>query len=117
MVILTNNYAYSDTGVQIHKTGTDIYGRAITLLSGDTASDFEEVTEVSIYTKAEYDSKVAELVRERYSESEEFAIQRKALAALSASEGTDAEFAAYNSYVNECKVRATDLLTRRPTEV
>lgn len=117
MVILTNSYAYSDKGVQIHKIGTDIYGMAITLLNGDTASDFEEVAEAHLYSKSEYDSKVAELVRERYSESEEFAIQRKAIAALLASEATDADFAGYNSYVNECKVRATDLLTRRPTEV
>ena len=45
---------------------------------------WEEIAVENIppYTKAEYDAKVAELVRERYTADEEFAIQRKMIGAM-----------------------------------
>lgn len=118
MVILTNIYAYSDTGKTIHRIGSDAYGSKITLLNGDTASSFEEVDEVPRYTKAEYDAKVAELVRRRYTDNEEFALQRKMLNTLlspatlseDAAESAADEYAEYNAYVEQCKVRAPQVL-------
>lgn len=85
------------------------------------AKDVPNIEEVPIevvppYTKAQYDEKVASFVRERYSESEEFAIQRKMLNALiqpaplnkDKTEMAIVEYSAYNSYVEECKERAKD---------
>lgn len=104
----------------IHKIGTDTYVKSIIILSSDTIDNYEEVASIPPYTKEEYDKKVAELVRERYTESEEFAIQRKMINVMLTpatvySFGNDnivAEYNAYNYYVNECKDKAGDLLIK-----
>lgn len=99
----------------IHKKGTETYAKSIIMLPSDTLDMYEEVAEKPAYTKEEYEAKVAELVRGRYSESEEFALQRKAINAafspsvLSAeSDSALAEYAEYNAFVEECKQRAKD---------
>lgn len=98
----------------VHKTGTDIYVQSIIMLPCDTPDMYEEVAEQPAYTKEEYDNKVAELVRERYTASEEFAIQRKAINAAfspsvaSADNTALQEYQAYNAYVEQCKQRAKD---------
>lgn len=84
------------------------------MLPTDTIENFEEYTELPPYTKAQYDEKVAELIRERYSASEEFALQRKMINATNAdvpfsdSETNKAieEYDTYNTFVEECKIRA-----------
>lgn len=103
----------------IHKIGTEIYAKALVMLPNETTEMYEEVDKMPPYTKTEYDTKVAELVRERYSESEEFAIQRKAInAAFSPStmsiENSNAleEYAEYNAFVEECKAKAPQELER-----
>lgn len=97
------------------------------MLPSDTIDDFEEVLEVPAFTKAQYDEKVAQLVRQKYSESEEFAIQRKYINTLggvgsvevaahigevAGVEGVThldgvsaaiAEYVEYNDYVEKCK--------------
>lgn len=75
------------------------------------------VTDIPPYTKSEYDAKVAELVREKYTADEEFALQRKMINAVmppdtisadgSASKALE-EYQAYNTYVQGCKARAKD---------
>lgn len=100
----------------IHKIGTEDYVTSIIMLPTDTLEMYEEVAEKPAYTKEQYDDKVAELVREKYTESEEFAIQRKAInAAFSPSvaeaETDMSEFTEYNDFVEECKVRAREVLT------
>lgn len=96
----------------VHKLGTDIYVPSIVLLPSDTLDMYEEVIEKPAYTKEQYDNKVADLVRQRYSESEEFAIQRKAINAAFSPSVTSAdstaleEYQSYNAYVDECKLRA-----------
>lgn len=105
----------------IHKKGTDNYAKATIMLSGETVDMYEIVDEKPQYTKAEYDTKVNELIRGRYSESEEFAIQRKMLnamlpqpVALSDDETVEpvdaekaiAEYTEYNAYVEKCKLDA-----------
>ena len=100
-----------DTGL-IHKIGTDTYAKSIIMLPGDTLDMYEEVSEKPVYTKEQYDEKVAELVREKYTASEEFAIQRKAINAAFSAASPDSsaseEYQAYNTYVLECKERAKD---------
>lgn len=84
------------------------------------------VEDMPPYTKAQYDEKVAQLVRARYSESEEFAIQRKMLNVmlnpepmLLDADGTEAtttsdkaveEYNAYNAYVEQCKLNAPEAI-------
>ncbi|MFH8142360.1 MAG: hypothetical protein K1V88_02915 [Muribaculaceae bacterium] len=107
----------ADPGKRLHLKDTDIYAAKAPVAPGSVGG-WEEVDSVPAYTKGEYDHLVAAMVRERYSESEEFAIQRKMLHALIApaplGEGEDLsgpavdEFAEYNAYVEECKLRAKD---------
>lgn len=118
MIQIENQQAHSTDGKHIHRIGSDTYFRRGTVLQGETEADFEEVDAVPSMTKAEYDARVAALVRQRYSESEEFAIQRKAMNLLLNpepvnEEGFDptqtlAEFNAYNAYVEQCKLQAKD---------
>ena len=111
-------------GCVLRRKGGDPHSeiRNATVTTADL-DNWEEVPEADIppYTKAEYDAKVAELVRSRYSESEEFALQRKMLnamlpqpAALSDDGDTEpfdaekamTEYAQYNAYVEQCKLSA-----------
>lgn len=122
MIILTNIYAYSDSDKPIHRVGSEAYGKKITLLPSDTADTFEEVDEIPRFTKAEYEAKVAELVRERYTADEEFALQRKRINSLLApaalsddnAETLASEYEAYNAYVESCKVKAVEILNTAP---
>ena len=93
----------------IHKIGSDTYVKSIIILPEEGVDLYEEVSEIPAFTKSEYDAKVAELVRQRYSESEEFAIQRKAIneafspSTVSADSSAMKEYQEYNSFVEECK--------------
>lgn len=114
MVTIENNQVFSSEGKFIRRIGSDAFFKRGTALLSDSASDYEEVDEIPPFSKAQYDSKVAELVRERYTESEEFAIQRKAINAAfspsvaSADSMALAEYQAYNAFVDDCKLRAKD---------
>ncbi len=59
------------------------------------------------YSRITYENLVNKLVKEHYTDSEEFAILRKAI-----NEITD-EFLIYNAYVEECKVRAKEYVAER----
>lgn len=105
----------SVTDGYLHKIGTDTYVKKCILLPNLSVEDYEEVDSIPPYTKDEYDKKVAELVRERYSADEEFAIQRKMMntmlspTAISEDANTAAkEYREYNNFVNECKQKAKD---------
>lgn len=108
----------------LRKKGSDPHSdiRQATVRAADI-SDWEEVPAADIppYTKAEYDAKVAGMVRERYTESEEFALQRKMIDAIlnpapmtldendtPSVPAAVSEFNTYNAYVEECKTRAKD---------
>lgn len=117
MIKIENRQVYSTDNRFVHRIGTDSYFKRSTTLPTDTESSFEEVDELPPYTKAEYDAKVAEMVRQRYTESEEFAIQRKMLNLMltpavmsdrgeSEADKTMTEYAAYNDYVEQCKADA-----------
>lgn len=99
---------------------SEIRNATVTIADLDNWEDVP-VADIPPYTKAEYDAKVAELVRSRYSESEEFALQRKMLnamlpqpATLSDDSDTEpfnaekamAEYTEYNTYVEQCKLSA-----------
>lgn len=127
----------TDDGHIIYRQGSDDYSvrRHLCNVKPEDLDLYVEMTldEIPPFTKREYDAKVNELVRERYSESEEFAIQRKMLdailspAPLAIEEADEAaepttttpadEFAAYNAYVEECKTAAKNPeLYKRPED-
>ena len=76
---------FASEGCVLRKKGSDPHSdlRQATVRATDL-SDWEEVPveDVPAYTKAEYDAKVSEMVRGRYSADEEFALQRKMIDAL-----------------------------------
>lgn len=108
----------TDQAYILHRIGSDDYTeiRHVTVKDPDTWEEIA-VADIPPYTKAEYDKKVAELVRERYTADEEFALQRKMLNAMmspdtiseegSANKALE-EYQAYNVYVQECKQKAKD---------
>lgn len=119
MIVIENKQVFSDSGKFVHRIGSDVYFHRSTVLPSDSVEDFEEADEPPAFTKAQYDEKVAQLVRERYSESEEFAIQRKYLNAMAkgkpegAAEFAEvfpvlAEYNTYNLYVEWCKEEANN---------
>lgn len=115
---------FASEGCVLRKKGSDPHSdiRQATVRATDL-SDWEEVPveDIPAYTKAEYDAKVSEMVRGRYSADEEFALQRKMIDALlnpaamtlddngePSTPGVIDEFNAYNTYVEQCKARAKD---------
>lgn len=60
------------------------------------------------YSMASYESIVNRLVKEKYSDSNEFAILRKSI-----NNPLNIEFSQYNLYVEECKVRAKAFIEER----
>lgn len=102
----------------LHRIGSDDYTEIRDTHVTDPKK-WEEmaVEDIPLYTKAEYDAKVAELVREKYTADEEFALQRKMLNAVMSPDTISAdgsankaleEYQAYNVFVQECKARAKD---------
>lgn len=113
MIKIENRQVFSDEGKDIHRKGSDVYFKRSMVLPDDTLEDFEEVDEIPKYTKAEYDAKVAELIRQKYSQDEENAIKSKVIASMlpnTLSEETNEkhmmQFAEFNAYREECKVMA-----------
>lgn len=114
MILINNKQIYSDENKLIHRIGTETYFKRCMALPTDTVENFEEVDEIPAFTKSQYDEKVAELIRKKYSESEEFAIQRKMINAsnseLSQSDEEKSkairEYDIYNSFVEDCKIEA-----------
>lgn len=100
----------------IHKIGTNTYFQKGIIV--DSPDLYEEVSEIPKYTREEYEQKVAELVKDRYSIEEEMGIQRKMITSLTSPttlsddlvESYSEEFIQYNSYVEECKIRAKEIL-------
>ena len=110
MIKIEKNQVFSTEGKYVHKIGTDTYFKRGTTLKSDTIDLFEEIDVLPSYTKEEYDEKVSELVRQKYTESDEFAIQRKAINStiLGEKENLTDEYIQYNAFVEECKLRAKD---------
>lgn len=108
----------TDQGHILHKVGSDDYTEIRhTMVKGPEAWEEIAVSDIPPFTKDEYDKKVAELVREKYTADEEFALQRKMLNAVMSPDTISAdgsankaleEYQAYNVYVQECKQKAKD---------
>lgn len=97
----------------LHRIGSDDY----TENHHATVKDPEEWEEIAVadippYTEAEYKAKVEELIRERYSASDEFALINNVMS--EATEKRQNEYAEYQAYREECKRRAKEELTTKP---
>lgn len=116
MIQIKNNEATSTDGKWLRNKITGAVAKRQGCLPTMSADDFEELDERPAYTKEQYDEKVAELIRERYTASEEFALQRKMINASNTSAPLSdekslkaiSEYDAYNLFVEECKERAKD---------
>jgi len=80
-------------------------------IPADKADEWEEVPVDTLpaYTEAQYEQRVTELIRERYSVSAELAVLRQR-------DTKPDEFAAYNAYAEECKARAREELSTSTDE-
>lgn len=92
----------------IRRIGSDTYAKRI-LVTVEAVSNYEEVTGKPAYTKTEYDTRVNDLIRQRYSQSEEFAILRQR-------DLKPAEYAAYYAHCEECKELAKVEFTKENQE-
>ena len=86
----------------LHRIGSDSYShiRHADVPSADI-DNWEEIAiaDIPSYTQDDYKAKVIELIRHRYSIDEEIAILRQR-------DTKPEEFAAYNTYAEECKTEA-----------
>lgn len=101
----------TDAAHILHRIGSDDYTpiRHTTVKAADL-DRWEElaVADIPPYTEAEYEAKVEELIRERYTVSQEFALINNVMANVT--EKRQAEYAAYQDYREECKRRAKETL-------
>lgn len=109
----------------IHRIGDDNYPiihRIITSLG--TEGRFEELSihDIPAFSINEYKEQVNSLIRRKYDEDDEFALQRKMINTIvspstySDSEEDDInklmqEYSEYNTYVEECKIKAKEQLS------
>ncbi|MBO5053882.1 MAG: hypothetical protein J6C44_06590 [Muribaculaceae bacterium] len=109
MITIENNQVYSTEGKMVHRIGEDIYFHRATVLTGETAEVFEEIEEAPRMTRHEYESKVAELIRRRYSTTAETALINNYLDP-NHTEAQVSEYMEYQAYRRDCKAKAkTDL--------
>lgn len=119
----------------LHRKGSEDYPECrILRVKAEEVDEWEEIAIADIppYTKAQYRAQVVALIRERYDVDKEFEIQRELLDTLlnpqpMTLEASDAgaatptpdiiaDFNAYNAYVEECKLRAREMLTTSTIE-
>lgn len=88
----------------LHRIGSENYPEIRRIITPNPEA-WEEITtsDIPLYTKAEYDAKVAELIRQRYSLDAELAILRQR-------ESKREEFAEYDAYAERCKAKAREEL-------
>lgn len=99
MITKQNNEIFSTAGKYVHIIGTDNYFKR-GLAIGLSVDQCEEVDEVpNIRHEEDYGNRVNDLIRRRYSLSEELAILRQK------DEKPD-EYRAYFAYCEECKAKA-----------
>lgn len=107
MITKQNNEIFSTEGKYVHIVGTDNYFKR-GLAIGLSVEQCEEVDEVpNIRNKEDYGNQVNDLIRRRYSLSEELGILRQ-------KEVKKAEYDAYFAYCEQCKAEAKEWLREHP---
>ena len=100
----------------LHRIGSDDY----TPIRHTMVKDPEQWEEIAVadmppYTQFEYEAKVEELIRERYTVSQEFALINNVMANVT--EKRQSEYAAYQDYREECKRRAKVIVSEQRSGV
>ncbi|MEE0962571.1 MAG: hypothetical protein U0L54_08515 [Bacteroidales bacterium] len=109
MIEIKGKEVYSTTGLWVHRVGTELYFNRALAQKEDSVDNYEEVEELPRYTQSEYANKVDELIREKYTISDELAILRQR-------ESKPEEYEEYYTYAEECKERAKHILINRKEE-
>lgn len=99
MIIIEDLIATSTTGKFVHRKNTSDYGISMTLFPGEVGDSFEEVDSVPeiIPDETTRSQRIEQLIRKRYSVSDELAILRQR-------DTKPDEFAEYNAYAEQCKI-------------
>lgn len=99
----------ADDGYILHRKGEGDYPEIHHTTVRDPEA-YEEVAmeDIPLYTESEYKAKVEELIRERYSASDEFALINNVMSG--ATEKRQSEYAEYQAYREACKARAKEIL-------
>lgn len=93
----------------IHEIGREEYPvMRHMMVRPEAVERYEEVAVADIppYTRAEYNAEVERLIAERYTLGQEIQFAREG-------ESAGAKYAAYLTYVEQCKAQARDTLTAR----
>ena len=103
----------SADGHILHRIGSDDY-TAIRHIMAKDPDAWEEVSinDIPLYTKEEYKKEVIRLIREKYDRDDENAIFRKMLQSKPLERYIN-EYESYNSFVEECKLKAKENLWQR----
>lgn len=108
MIKKENNEIYSTEGKYVHIIGTDNYFKR-GLAIGLSVEQCEEVDEIpNIRNEEDYGNQVNDLIRHRYSLSEELGILRQKDSKLK-------EWEEYNTYCEECKKTIKDKMSEGET--
>lgn len=103
MIKFENNRITATDGY-VRRRSDGLTAKAIAAVTYDP-DDYEEVAEMTAQTDADaYNERVNELIRERYSLSEELAVLRQR-------DTKPDEFRQYYNYAEQCKAYARDLMS------
>lgn len=104
MVTKENNEIFSTEGKYVHIIGTDSYFKR-GLAIGLSVEQCEEVDEVpNIRNEEDYGNQVNDLIRAKYSLSEELSLLRQR-------DSKQEEYQKYNAYCEECKKTVKDKIS------
>lgn len=104
MIKIENGQVFSSEGKHIHRKGSECYYLRATVLKSDTVDDFEEVDSLPAYTEEQYKEKVRHFIAQRYCIEDELAIHRQR-------EQKPEQWARYDAFCEECKVKAREELS------
>lgn len=108
MITKQNNEIFSTAGKYVHIIGTDSYFKR-GLAIGLSVEQCEEVETIpNIIDDREYGNQVNELIRAKYSLSEELSLLRQR-------DSKQEEFQKYNAYCEECKKIIKDKMNEGET--
>ena len=104
MVTKQNNEIFSTEGKYVHIKNTDVYfKRAVAVrLSVEQCEEVDEIP--NIINDTEYGNQVNELIRAKYSLSEELSLLRQR-------DSKQEEYQKYNTYCEECKKTVKDKIS------
>lgn len=104
MITKQNNEIFSTEGKYVHIIGTDSYFKR-GLAIGLSVEQCEEVDEIpNIRNEEDYGKQVNDLIRRRYSLSEELSLLRQR-------DSKQEEYQKYNAYCEECKKTVKDKIS------